>query len=170
MTRRRCTDRRGSALLEAVVCLTVIALVCTSFGDFAAGAAATDAELAERARARRVLSGVEALLGIEDPWVGPETRSYAVDPSGAPVPSGPGTFDVRVAGSALCEGGEMPADNALAPPPGGCTDGRRAVRRWQIEVSYPASFREGGRDTLRSTLDVDRSPGSAGWTATGVLP
>jgi prepilin-type N-terminal cleavage/methylation domain-containing protein len=163
-------DCRGTTLIEVVVCLALLGIVCLGFTDFAAANAATDAELRERAAAERALSAALALLSVEDPWVAPGTRGYSVASDGTGAPTGPGTLDVTVAGAVLCEGGASPPDNSLAPAPGGCPGGVRALRRWTVEVAYPASFREGGRDTLRAVLDVDRAPGSAGWTVEGVVP
>ncbi|HEX7242463.1 MAG TPA: prepilin-type N-terminal cleavage/methylation domain-containing protein [Longimicrobiaceae bacterium] len=166
-TRRR--DTRGTTLIEIVVCLALLGIVCLGFTDFAAANAATDAELQERAVAERVLSEAVTILSVEDPWGGPETRRYSIAGDGGSAPPGPATLDVTVAGTVLCEGRPSPPDNSLASAPGSCPGGVRALRRWTVEVAYPASFREGGRDTLRTTLDMDRTPGSTGWTVGGMI-
>lgn len=168
--RARCLDRRGTTLIEVVVCLALLGIVCLGFTDFAAANASTDAELQERALAQRALSAAVTLLSVEDPWAAPATRRYSIAGDGSSAPPGPSTLDVTVAGTILCEGGGSPPEGPPGSAPGGCPGEVRALRRWTVEVAYPASFRDGGRDTLHTTLDMDRPPGSAGWTVGGMVP
>ena len=162
--RLRC--RRGTTLLEVVACLAVLGLFVTGFVRHLGGAAASGSRLAERTAAEEAARGVRALLSAEDPWAAPATRTFSIAADGNPAPPGAGAFDVRIDGTVLCTGGDMPADNASASAPL-CGDGTRAVRRWHVAVSYPTRYTEAGRDSVISDLDVDA--GSPNSPSTGAL-
>jgi hypothetical protein len=147
---------RGSMLLEVVVCLAVLALVLSAFGEQFRGTMAAEAQLAERGAAERTLQEIRALLRAEDPFAGPDTRTYTAV----------GGIDASATAAILCSGPTLPPDNSLQPPR--CANGARAVRRWTIRVAYPSSSDPATSDTLRALLDVGAPAAGSTWTTAGV--
>lgn len=160
--------RRGTTLLEAVVCLAVLGLFLTGFVRHLGGTAAAGSRLAERTAAEGVASQVRALLSAEDPWAAPDARTFSLGSDGLPAEPGAASYDVRVDGSARCVGPPTPADNALGPATGRCADGSRAVRRWHVTVSWDTRYSEPGRDSVTTDLDVDSGLSTA--TTGALLP